>query len=149
MFKFLTAASVILALLFSVVPAAADDHRSDYYAPTWRYDSPGHQYRRFDNYDRREYREHRRDHRDYRRDYQYDWRNSYYENSYEDFRGPLSKNRLIVELNNQGFYWVYNIRPSFRHNYVTAYAFDRRYGGRLVYLRVNQFNGHVFYFRYN
>lgn len=145
MFKFLTAASVILALLFSAVPVAADDHRhrdrdhrSDYEAPTWRYESPGHEYRRFDREYRRDYRERRSD-----------WRNTYYDDSYEDFRGPLSRNRLIVELNNQGFYWVYNIRPSFRHNYITAYAFDRRYGGRSVYLRVNQFNGHVFYFRYN
>lgn len=137
MFKFLTAASVILALLFSAVPAAAGDyryrdrgHRSDYYAPNWRYDSPGHEYRRFDNYDRREYR---------------DWRNTYHDHSYYH---PMPRNRLVIELNNQGFYWVYNIRPSHRDNYITAFAYDRQYAGRSVYLRVNQYNGRVFYFRY-
>lgn len=144
MFKFLTAASVILALLFSAVSAAADDdkHRdkdrnSDYNAPNWTYESPGHEYRRFD-------REYRRDYHDRR----HDWRKTYYDNYYEDFQGPLSRDRLIFEINSQGYYWVYNIRPSHRHNYVTAFAFDRRYGGRLVYLRVNKFNGNIFYLRY-
>lgn len=115
--------------MFSTIPASAGD--KDYSAPTWKYDSPGHEYRRYD-------REHRRD-----------WRKSYYDESYDDFRGPLSRERLVWEINSQGYYWVYNIRPSHRHNYVTAFAFDRRYGGRSVYLRINQFNGHVFYFRYN
>jgi hypothetical protein len=133
MFKLLTAASVILALLFSAVPVSADDHRHrrdrdhDYYAPNWSYRSPGHEYRRYD----------------------YDWRRTYYEDSYEEYRGPLSMHDLILQLNIQGFYWVYNIRPSHRHTYVTAYAYDRRYGGRSVYLRVNKYTGNVFYFRYN
>lgn len=126
MFKFLAAASVILALLFSAVPATADNYK----------------YRDRDDHSKYEYRKEYHNSR-------YGWRNTYYDDSYEDFYSPLSRNRLIVELNNQGFYWVYNIRPSFRHNYVTAYAFDRPYGGRSVYLRVNQFNGHVFYYRYN
>jgi hypothetical protein len=123
-------------LMFSTIPASAGD--KDYSAPTWKYDSPGHEYRRFD-------REHRGDYRRYEK---HDWRNTYYDDSYESFRGPLSRDRLIWEINTQGYYWVYNIRPSHRHNYVTAFAFDRRYGGRLVYLRVNKFNGNIFYLRY-
>jgi len=133
-------------LMVSVIPATAGDddhyrrdrdHRSDYYAPNWRYDTPGHDYRRFD--------------RDHRRNYEnrHDWRNSFYDDSYDDYRGPLSRERLVWEINSQGYFWVYNIRPSHRHNYVTAIAFDRRYGGRSVYLRVNQYTGHIFYLRYN
>ena len=139
MFKLLTAASVILALLFSAVSVSAGEyrHRGDrnhdpYYAPNWSYRTPGHEYRRYDH------------DRHYNRD-RYNWRRSYHENSYE----PLSRESLILQINSQGFYWVYNIRPSHRHNYVTAYAYDRRYGGRSVYLRVNKFNGNIFYFRYN
>lgn len=124
-------------LMFSVTSASAGD--KEYSAPTWKYDSSDHEYRRFD-------KEHRGDYHRYERR---DWRNTFYDESYDDYRGPLSRERLILEINSQGYFWVYNIRPSFRHNYVTAYAFDRRYGGRSVYLRINQFNGHVFYFRYN
>ena len=115
--------------MFSVIPASARDR--DYEAPTWRYDSPGHEYRRYD-YDRH-----------YNRD-RYNWRRSYHENSYE----PLSRERLIIQINSQGFYWVYNIRNSHRDDYVTAFAYDRYYGGSRVYLRVNRYSGNVFYSRY-
>ena len=121
--------------MFSVIPASARDR--DYEAPTWRYDSPGHEYRRFD-------REHRRNYEN-----RHDWRNSFYDDSHDDYRGPLPRERLIWEINSQGYFWIYNIRPSHRHNYVTAFAFDRRYGGRSVYLRINQYTGQIFYLRYN
>jgi hypothetical protein len=125
--------------MFSVIPASARDR--DYEAPTWRYDSPGHEYRWYGR--ERDSREHRRD-----RD-RFHLRNSYYEESYDDYRNPLSRKDLIWEINSQGYYWPYNIRPSHRNNYLTAFAFDRRYGGRSVYLRINQYTGHIFYFRYN
>lgn len=137
MFKFLSAASVILILFVSAATVKADD----------RYQSRG--YHHGDD----QYSDSETHHREYRR-YRpiEDWRESYYENNYEDYLGPLSRDRLILEINSQGFYWVYNIRPSYRKNYITALAFDGRYGrygGRSVYLRVNQYTGHIFYIRYN
>lgn len=120
---------ILLFLLFTATSVnAGSNYNREYYNQNWRYQTQ----------DERYYRHHR-----------YDWRNSYYDDSYEDFRGPLSREYLIRQVNSQGYYWVHNIRPSHRHNYVTAFAYDRRYGGRSVYLRINQYNGFIFYIRYN
>lgn len=124
MFKLLTATSVILALLFSVVPAAADDHRHR--------DRDRDSSRRFDQDDQRTYR----------------WRRSYDDYSdYDEYHRPLTRIELIEALEHQGYYWVYSIRPSQKNNYITAFAYVG-YSGRIVFLRINKYTGNVFFYRY-
>lgn len=125
---------ILLFLLFTATPVNAGNNNRNYYNQDWRYQNQYESYRRYQqNY------EHNR----------YNLRDSYYDDSYDDFRGPLHREDLIQQINSQGYYWVHKIRPSFGRNYVTALAYDRRYGGRSVYLRINQYNGFIFYIRYN
>ena len=78
----------------------------------------------------------------------YGWRTSYNDDPYEYYL-PLSREELIFQINSQGFYWVYNIRPSHRNNYLTAIAYNSPYGGRSAFIRINRYTGRIFYIRYN
>jgi hypothetical protein len=126
MIKSVVAASTILLfMLFTTTSVAGDRHRyHDRYNPN------------YNNYYNNQYYQN------------HNWRHSYYDEPHQYYR-PLTKKELIFQINSQGFYWVYNIRPSHRYDYVSALAYNRRYGGRSVHIRINQYTGQIFYIRYN